>query len=224
MSDAPQADVLSRRRKKRVRATVRLLVSLLAFSLVAGCSRAVGAVTGLRLTPEGSSVLVSWDPVPNATGYYVYFDTSPDVSSSTHTVSAQTQSVTDTIGNLSVGTTYYCVVIAYGAFGFAVGPPSDVASIYLGGSSPGTTQNALPVIEAISAYPGSTPGQVLLAATADDSDGDTLTYSWSVDGTALSTSSSQVVWQGISGSGAHTASVTVSDGTTSVTQSVGFTI
>lgn len=201
-----------------------LLLSIAAVAALGACSQSIGGVGGIQLEPDGTSLGVSWNPVPQASGYLVYVGTSTSVSSTSYTAFANSTNSSVTIKNLTVGSNYYCVVYAYGMGGLVIGPSSDIVSAYLSGAAAGAAQNSLPAIQALSAYPGQTAGQVLLAVSASDPDGDTLTYGWSVDGTALATTSPQVIWQGGAGTGAHSATVTVSDGIASVSQSVGFTL
>lgn len=210
------------RRPRWLTRTLGALCVVVSLGAITGCSQPLGAVGGIQVTPNNTSLELSWNPVPGASGYLVYLDTSADVSPSQYSVFNDTSMAQVTIKGLTVGKTYYCMVVADSMGGLVLGPSSEVVSVNLSGS-PATTGGSTVIIEAVTAYPG-TGGQVLLAATANDSTGASLTYTWSVDTTALASQSPQVVWQGTVGSGNHTATVTVSDGTTSVSQSVSFTI
>ncbi len=77
-----------------------------------------------------------------------------------------------------------------------------------------TPSNANPVVSAVVVSPSSVNanGTVSVSVTATDADNDVLTYSYTVTGGAISGSGSSVTWTAPSAQGAHSVTVTVSDG------------
>lgn len=176
-----------------------------------GCSRTLGEVHGLVATPQSSSLVLSWHAVPDASGYALFVSTSPDLSPSNYQITETTTGTTETVSGLTAGTTYYCIVLATSAYGFNEGPYGQVTTVTVGGS--GSSSNQAPIITALTVWPQpvALSRSALFVASATDSDGDTLTYSWTVDGAALSATTSQVFWTPTA-AGTHTVAVAVSDG------------
>ncbi|MBI3580814.1 MAG: fibronectin type III domain-containing protein [Nitrospinae bacterium] len=84
-----------------------------------------GAVTGVTATKVGTGqVLVSWGPVSGAISYNVYYDTTPNVNTSSPVVQNITGTST-TISGLASGVTYYFIVTVNTA------PPSTPVSVPL---------------------------------------------------------------------------------------------
>jgi hypothetical protein len=74
------------------------------------------APTGVRAVPGNAQVTVSWDPVPGATSYNIYYGTAWDVTKTTGTPVVGASNPR-TVTGLANGTTYFFVVTAVGANG-----------------------------------------------------------------------------------------------------------
>ena len=181
------------------------------------CSHGLQSVQGVVATPNSTSIALMWEPVSGATGYAVYLDSQSCVCPTMYQRQIATEGIGTTINELTAGTTYYIVVAATSLYGFSLGPMSEVIGVMV----TGTAASPLPVITMISASPAvaasGTP--ILFAATASDSDGDTLNYTWLVDGVVVAGPTdnlSQYTWTAGS-TGMHTVEVQVTDGLTTVT-------
>jgi len=194
--------------------TLLIIIGVLASLAAAltGCSRTLGTVQGLVATPLSTSLSLSWQAVPHASAYDVFISTSSNVSPSNYQITTATAGTAETFTGLTAGTTYYCVVLATSSYGFNEGPYSDVIAVTVGGS--GTSSNPAPIISALTVWPEPVPASTnaLFVASASDSDGDTLTYAWTVDGASLSATTNQVFWPAPAAAGTHTVTVSVSDG------------
>ena len=190
-----------------------VLVALLACAtLLSSCSRSLPAVQGAKAIPNGTSIDLSWEPVAGADGYVVFLDTTPDVSPSTYTQQFVETGVNATITDLTVGTSYYLIVVATSLYGFALGPASDVVAVTVTGSP----SSAGPVITAISANP----------ATAAENGVSSLTYTWLVNGSIVAGPTAdlnQYTWTP-STAGSYTVEVQVTDGTTTVSAATDVTV
>lgn len=204
---------------------VAVFCGLAAFTVIlVSCSRELSSVTSVTATPNGTSLDVSWAAVAGATGYEVFLSTSPGVSPTSYTQSVAVSSTSTTLTGLTVGDTYYLVVSPTSLYGFSFGPASNVVAVNV----TGTPSNPAPVITAITASPdvASVGSTVLFAATASDTDGDTLTYTWYVNGSSVAGPTAdlnQYTWNA-SSTGSYTVKVSVTDGTTTVTAQTSYTV
>jgi uncharacterized delta-60 repeat protein len=111
-------------------------------------------------------------------------------------------------GGIKTGTILGAIV-GIGAIAAAVGSAG-------GGGGGGGEKNHPPVISSIDVSPGTnvnTGASINLTCNASDSDGDTLTYTWTKTGGTLSTTTGQTVnWTAPSTEGTYRITVTVSDG------------
>lgn len=82
------------------------------------------APTGVTATPGNQQVTISWTAVAGATGYYIYYRTSPGVTPSNGSPIFDT-ATPYTLSFLNNGTTYYFVVSAVGSGGEGV-PSAEV--------------------------------------------------------------------------------------------------
>ena len=185
--------------------------------VLVSCSRSLQAVQGVVASPNETSITLSWEPVLGSTGYVVYLYTESCVCPTMYEKQITTEEISTTISDLTAGTTYYIVVAATSLYGFSLGPLSEVIGVMVTGSA----ASPLPVITMISASPSvAAPGTpILFAATASDSDGDTLSYTWLVDDVVVAGPTdnlSQYTWTA-GATGTHSVEVQVADGTTVVT-------
>ncbi|HUZ17066.1 MAG TPA: fibronectin type III domain-containing protein [Spirochaetia bacterium] len=197
-----------------------------ALVFLTACARDLAQVQSVSATPNGTSLIVTWQAVPGATDYDLYFSSSPNVSPTSYSQDVTATTTTATVSGLTVGATYYLVVAASTLYGFSLGPASEVVAVDLTGAP----ANPAPVITEIGASPEVPKAgtSVQFAATASDTDGDTLTYTWAVDGATVAGPTANLniyYWtaSGTSGS-SHTVQVTVSDGTTTVSAQTSCTI
>ncbi len=182
----------------------------------------MGSVTA---TPSGSSLIVSWQPVSGATAYDVFLSESPGVSPTSYTEEVVSTTSSATISGLTIGATYYLVVAPTAVSGFSLGPASDVVSVEMTGAS----ATPVPVITAISVSPQvvSSGSSVLFAASATDTDGDTLDYTWTVNGSTVAGPTAdldQYTWIAPGTTGSYTVGVTVTDGTTTASATTTVTV
>lgn len=192
-----------------------LIATLAAGELLNGCSRSLGAVEQIEATPQAASVALTWHPVAGATAYDVYLSTASTISPSSYQIMDTTTGTSDTIAGLSSGATYYCIVVATSSDGLAQGPYDAVITVTIAGS--GSASNPTPIIASLTVWPEPVPltGSALFVVTASDSDGDTLSYSWTLNGASLSATTNQLVWTppaGTASGSSYTLSVSVSDG------------
>ena len=199
-------------------ARILILVSVCVTLTLAldSCSRELSSVASVSATPNGTTLVVSWQAVAGATGYDVFLSTSADVSPTSYTQSVSVSSTSTSISGLTVGDTYYLVISPTSLYGFSFGPASQVIAVDLTGKP----ANPAPVITelTVSPQPATAGTSVLCAATASDTDGDSLTYTWTIDGSTIAGPTAdlnQIDWT--STAGTHTVTVTVTDGTTTVT-------
>jgi fibronectin type 3 domain-containing protein len=201
-----------------------LALALVTAIVLASCARDLSAVESLAAVADGTSLDISWEAVSGATGYEVFLSDSPDVSSQSYTENVLTSSTSTTVSDLTVGDTYYLMVTATSLYGFSVGATSDVISVNITGN-PATP---VPVITAISASPAvaSVGDSVLFAATTSDSSGDTLDYTWSLNGSVIAgptANLNQYTWTATA-SGSYTIEVTVTDGSSSASAQTSFSV
>lgn len=206
------------------RAIIAAVGSMVLSAAITSCSRELPSVASVTATPNGTSLDVSWQAVPGATGYEVFLSPNTNVSPTNYTKSVSVSSTSTTITGLTVGDTYYLLVSPTSLYGFSFGPASSVVAVKV----TGTPANPAPVITAITASPDPAPlnSLVLFAATASDTDGDTLTYTWSVNGATVAGPTadlSQYSWNATT-AGSYTVTVSVSDGTTTVTAQTVFLV
>ncbi len=208
-------------RSKLVPAGASIVVSFLATVTLFSCSRELPPVSGITATPNGTSLSVSWKAVAGATGYELFLSSSSSVSPTQYTLNVVSASNSATVTGLTVGDTYYLIVAPTSLNGFSFGTPSEVVAVQVTGAP----ANPAPVITEInvSPQPATAGTSVLCAATASDTDGDTLTYTWSIDGGTVAGPTAdlnQINWTSTAGS--HTVTVSVTDGTTTVSASMTF--
>jgi hypothetical protein len=156
-----------------------------------------------------SHVTLAWDSSEDpAAGYRVYYGASSGSYSDVIDAGAST---TVTISNLSIGETYYFAATAYNAIG--VESPHSAEIFY---TVPGVEPMPLQIIEAPVSEIATTGTSVTLSVTASGSG--TLTYQWFRDGMEIpgATGAAYTIARlDETTVGAYT--VTVSDGTTSIT-------
>lgn len=85
------------------------LCALMGNTTALGCQRRVSNVS---VQPGYRQATVSWDPVPRATNYTIYFDTSPEVTPTTATGAVPVLGTPSVVTGLINGTTYYFIVTA----------------------------------------------------------------------------------------------------------------
>jgi len=91
----------------------------------------VGMPTGVTATASGTSIVISWNAVTNATGYRIYRSSS---STGTFAVIGTSTTTSHTDTGLSTGTTYYYKVAAYN--GVREGTQSSYYSATIAPSTP----------------------------------------------------------------------------------------
>ena len=102
------------------------------------------------------------------------------------------------------------------------GIPADNWTFTVGDPTP----NTQPVINSLTANPGTVlqNGTSTLTCDATDADGDYLTYSWSATGGSITGTSSSEIWTAPSTVGSYTITCTVDDGTDSVSDTATITV
>ena len=99
--------------KVRAKLTTGSVITYSDYSEVVAASPTLAAPTNVKVTIKSStSVLVSWDAVKDADGYYVYMSTTSD-GTATRVATTNASTLTATISKLTVGQTYYFRVAAY---------------------------------------------------------------------------------------------------------------
>jgi uncharacterized protein (DUF2141 family) len=94
-------------------------------------------------------------------------------------------------------------------------------------SNPVATQNHPPTVNSVTCSPtsvGSNGGAITVTVSATDSDGDQLTYSYSVSLGTIAGNGATAIWTVPATEGAHTVSVTVSDGVASAVGQSGVSV
>lgn len=90
-------------------------LTLAAALCVGGCTRESGLIQPVHMA-QGGSLTLSWDPVPGAVAYHLYFSENPGVTrASGHKIANAANPIT--VRDLNRGVTYYFVVTAVGANG-----------------------------------------------------------------------------------------------------------
>jgi hypothetical protein len=81
-------------------------------------SPSIAPPSNIIATPGNSQAGISWDPVPGATSYNVYYSTTTGVTRGSGTkVTGANANTSQAVNGLTNGTTYYLVVTAVGAAG-----------------------------------------------------------------------------------------------------------
>ena len=195
--------------------------------LLASCAHSLSGVTSVTAVPNGTSIDLSWEAVAGATAYDVFLSTDAGVSPTSYSQQVVATGTSAVFSGLTTGTTYYIIVAATSLYGFSLGAASDVLAVQLTGAP----ANPAPVITAISAAPSvaAAGSLVLFAVSASDTDGDTLAYTWSVNGGTVAGPTAGLNlynWTAPSPATAttYTVGVQVGDGTTTVSATTTVTV
>lgn len=161
-------------------------------------------ITILTSVVSAYDVTLSWDPntEPDLAGYKVYYGTSSHNYTETIDVGNTT---TYQITGLSEGT-YYFAVTAYDTSGNESDFSDEVSKTFLQNQSPSVTLNVNPSV-------GVAPLTVTLYASANDPDGDIVSYEWDFDGDEISdlTTADNSTTFTFENPGSYSISVTVYD-------------
>jgi len=193
----------------------------------ASCSRSLPGVTSVTAVPNGTSIDLSWNAVAGATAYDVFLSTDASVSPTSSSQELVATGTGTVVSGLTTGTTYYIIVAATSLYGFSLGTASDVLAVQLTGAP----ANPAPVITAISASPSvaAAGSPVVFATSASDTDGDTLTYTWTVnEGTVAGPTANLNLYSWTAPSPGtpttYTVGVQVTDGTTTASATTTVTV
>jgi hypothetical protein len=204
--------------------TMKVSASIRRFWML-GLKILVGMIVAVSAADAyAAQATLAWDANTESdlAGYKVHYG----AASGAYTVHLDVNKVTTyTVTGLSDGQKYYFVATAYDSAGNQSGFSNEVSTIV------GQTNNLVPVITSV---PQASPNQVTLPATtsvtvtANDPNGDPLTYSWSKTagpGTASFTNASAASTAvAFSAAGSYTLQVTVSDGKATVSGSVNVSV
>lgn len=101
--------------------------------LVLSCSRGLSSVASIKATPDGTTLNLTWGVVSGVSQYIVYLSQSSSVSPSSYSKQYSTDTNSISITGLTLGSTYYLVIVPVALGGLASGPVSSVVKVAING-------------------------------------------------------------------------------------------